>query len=59
MLKLLDAKPAIKAAVGFNDLVAFGALSALGERGLRAGTDFALMGFDNVSESRTPHPARS
>jgi LacI family transcriptional regulator len=48
MVELLNTKPEIRAAVCYNDLVAFGALSALGERGLLAGRDFALMGFDNV-----------
>ena len=59
MLKLLDAKPAIRAAVCYNDLVAFGALSALGERGLRAGEDFALMGFDNVLDAAHSNPPLS
>lgn len=59
MLELLDAKPAIKAAVCYNDLVAFGALSALGERGLRAGNDFALMGFDNVLDAAHSNPPLS
>ncbi len=59
MLTLLDAKPAIKAAVCYNDLVAFGALSALGERGLRAGKDFSLMGFDNVLDAAHSNPPLS
>lgn len=59
MLTLLDAKPVIKAAVCYNDLVAFGALSALGERGLRAGDDFALMGFDNVLDAAHSNPPLS
>lgn len=59
MLTLLDAKPAIQAAVCYNDLVAFGALSALGERGLRAGNDFALMGFDNVLDAAHSNPPLS
>jgi LacI family transcriptional regulator len=59
MAKLLDAQPEIRAAVCYNDLVAFGALSALGERGLRAGPDFALMGFDNVLAAAHSNPPLS
>jgi LacI family transcriptional regulator len=59
MRALLDAKPAIKAAVCYNDLAAFGALVALGERGLRAGEDFYLMGFDNVLAAAHSNPPLS
>ncbi len=47
------------AAVCYNDIVAFGALSALGERGLRAGRDFALIGFDNVLDAAHSNPPLS
>jgi len=56
---ILDRRPAIAAAVCYNDLVAFGALTALGERGLRAGKDFALMGFDNVLDAAHSNPPLS
>jgi LacI family transcriptional regulator len=59
MKALLDVRPEIKAAVCYNDLAAFGALSALGERGLRAGPDFALMGFDNVVDAALSNPPLS
>ncbi len=59
MTDLLDTRPAIKAAVCYNDLAAFGALSALGERGLQAGQDFALMGFDNVLAAAHSNPPLS
>ena len=59
MSAILDARPPIRAAVSYNDLVAFGALSALGERGLRAGADFALMGFDNVLGAAHANPPLS
>lgn len=59
MMRLLDARPAVEAAVCYNDIVAFGALSALGERGLRAGRDFALMGFDNVVDAEYSNPPLS
>ena len=59
MSRLLKIRPPIKAAVCYNDLAAFGALSALGERGLRAGADFALMGFDNVLDAAHSNPPLS
>lgn len=59
MSTLLAQNTEVTAAVCYNDLVAFGALSALGERGLRAGTDFALMGFDNVLDAAHSNPPLS
>lgn len=59
MSALLDSAAPIRAAVSYNDLVAFGALSALGERGLKAGQDFALMGFDNVLDAAHSNPPLS
>jgi len=62
MLALLDRAPQVTAAVCYSDIVAFGALSALGERGLRAGADgadFALMGFDNVLDAAHSNPPLS
>ena len=58
-MNALLAASSVRAAVSYNDLVAFGALSALGERGLRAGEDFALMGFDNVLASAHSNPPLS
>ena len=59
MMTLLAREPGIPAAVCYNDLTAFGALSALGERNLRAGRDFALMGFDNVLAAAHSSPPLS
>jgi LacI family transcriptional regulator len=59
MSALLDKKPRPTAAVCYNDVVAFGALSALGERGMRAGQDFAVMGFDNVQDAAHSNPPLS
>jgi LacI family transcriptional regulator len=53
---LLAAKTRATAAVCYNDITAFGALAALGERGLRAGKDFALVGFDNVLDAAHSNP---
>lgn len=44
------------AAICYNDIVAFGALSELGERGLRAGRDFAIVGFDGVADGAHSNP---
>ena len=59
MRHLLDTRDPPRAAVCYNDLVAFGALSALGERGMQAGDEFALMGFDNVLASAHSNPPLS
>lgn len=59
MKALLDKSPRPTAAICYNDIVAFGALSALGERGLKAGKDFALMGFDNVQDAAHSNPPLS
>ena len=59
MKRLLELRPPVKAAVSYNDLAAFGAISALGERGLQAGKDFALMGFDNVLDAAHSNPPLS
>jgi LacI family transcriptional regulator len=56
---VLRLRPDVSAAVCYNDLVAFGALAALGSRGLRAGRDFALMGFDNVVDAEHSNPPLS
>ncbi len=44
------------AALCFNDVVAFGALAALGGRGLSPGRDFAVIGFDDVAEAASTIP---
>ena len=59
MAALLAVEPPVTAAVCYNDVVAFGALSTLGERGLRAGEDFALMGMDNVLDAAHSNPPLS
>jgi LacI family transcriptional regulator len=59
MHALLCVPHAPAAAVCYNDIVAFGALSALGEHGLQAGRDFALVGFDNVQGTAHANPPLS
>ncbi|MBL0729613.1 LacI family DNA-binding transcriptional regulator [Piscinibacter sp. HJYY11] len=47
------------AAVCYNDITALGALAALGDEGMRAGRDFALLGFDNVIDTAHSNPPLS
>lgn len=56
MATVLHMKNPCTAAVCYNDITAFGALTALGEQGLRAGHDFALVGFDNVLDAAHSNP---
>jgi LacI family transcriptional regulator len=56
MLLALTLRKPPTAAVCYNDIVAFGALSALGERGLIAGRDFAVIGFDGVAATQYSNP---
>ena len=57
--RVLDMENAPTAALCFNDVVAFGVLSGLERRGLVAGKDFALVGFDDVAEARHTNPPLS
>jgi LacI family transcriptional regulator len=59
MKELLSKQPTLKAVVCYNDIVAFGALSALGEAGIIAGKDFALIGFDNILDTEHSNPPLS
>jgi LacI family transcriptional regulator len=44
------------AAICFNDVIAFGMLLGLSDRGLRAGVDLAVVGFDDVMEASLSRP---
>jgi LacI family transcriptional regulator len=44
------------AALCFNDVVAIGAIYALAARGIEAGRDFAVIGFDDIADARLIHP---
>src|SRR5262245_10551895 len=59
LLRLLNAQPPATAAVCYNDIVALGALAALGERGIAAGQDFAIIGFDGVQDTAHSNPPLS
>ncbi|MDQ1041017.1 DNA-binding LacI/PurR family transcriptional regulator [Streptomyces sp. V3I8] len=52
MAKLLDAGLRPDAVFAFNDLIAIGAMRVLHERGLRVPWDIAVVGFDDIAESR-------
>lgn len=57
--RLLDVQPRATAAVCYNDITAFGALAALGERGIAVGRDFAIMGFDGLLDTAHSNPPLS
>jgi LacI family transcriptional regulator len=54
--RILGARPRPTAAVCYNDVVAFGAMSELGEHGLVAGRDLAITGFDGVIAAAHSNP---
>lgn len=49
----------IDAAICFSDLVALGMLSGFAEVGVRLGTDFRLVGFDDIEECSLVYPRLS
>jgi LacI family transcriptional regulator, galactose operon repressor len=57
MNNLLDVKPLPTAVFVASDVVAFGAMAAIRERGLRIPEDIALVGFDDVPVSRYIEPS--
>ena len=59
MLQVLALANRPTAAVCYNDVVAFGALAALGEKGFAAGSDFAVIGFDGVAATEHSNPPLS
>jgi LacI family transcriptional regulator len=50
-----DAK--ITAVACFSDLMAYGVLSQSREMGIKVGEDLAVIGFDDLADSRLTHPA--
>lgn len=56
---LLASQPTIDGIVCFNDAVAFGLLDAIADRGLRAGRDIRVIGFDDMPEAGLNRPALS
>jgi LacI family transcriptional regulator len=56
MSALLSRPDRPTAVVCFNDVVAIGAMLALGRKGLMAGRDIAITGFDDTAEARQVSP---
>lgn len=56
MLDLLASKRPATAAVCYNDITALGALATLGSQGLKAGKDFAIVGFDGILDTEHSNP---
>ncbi len=54
---LLDLPDPPTAALCYNDMVAFGVMLGLEARGLKAGHDIAVTGFDDVAEAAFSRPA--
>jgi len=54
--RVLALSPQPTAIVCYNDVVAFGVLSELGEHGLQAGRDLALTGFDGIIAAAHGNP---
>ncbi len=52
MARLLDSGRMPDAVFAYNDLIAIGAMRVLFERGLRVPEDIAVVGFDDITESR-------
>jgi LacI family transcriptional regulator len=57
MLSLLKTNPRPTAVFVASDVVAFGAMKAIGEMGLRVPEDLAVVGFDDVPMARYVSPA--
>jgi len=56
---LFKEHPECDAAVCFNDLVAFGMISACHEAGIKVGEQFQIVGFDDIKEASECWPALS
>jgi LacI family transcriptional regulator len=54
---LLAQYPQITAAVCYQDIVALGVMQALRKMGREVGRDFALVGFDDITEAALVQPA--
>jgi len=54
--RLLDQAEPPTAIAAFNDLMAFGAMSATQERGLTVGKQISITGFDNIPMAEHAHP---
>ncbi len=57
ILNLLEQPDPPTAAMCYNDVVAFGVMLGLQAAGRLPGVDFAIVGFDNITDAATWHPA--
>ncbi len=57
--RLTSDHPQIEGALCFNDLVALGMLTGFAEQGRRVGSDFRLVGFDDIEDCEQSFPALS
>ncbi|MFJ2817540.1 MULTISPECIES: LacI family DNA-binding transcriptional regulator [unclassified Streptomyces] len=57
MAQLLATRPGVTAVVGFNDLIAVGAMRAARRAGRRVPDDLAVLGFDGLSLGELVEPA--
>ncbi len=55
--RLMANDPSLAAAVCFNDVIAFGVMLGLRRAGKEAGTDFSVVGFDDIAEASLWQPA--
>ncbi|MEW6505216.1 MAG: LacI family DNA-binding transcriptional regulator [Chloroflexota bacterium] len=55
-LQLLSLPQPPTAIIGVNDLTAIGALRAIHEKGLQAGKQIAIAGFDGIEDTEHTHP---
>ena len=58
-LRLTDEHREIDAALCFNDLVALGMLSGFAQIGRAVGSEFKIVGFDDIEECAQSHPSLS
>jgi LacI family transcriptional regulator len=57
--EVLQVRPSITAALCYSDTVAFGFMLGLERRGILPGRDFAVVGFDDLPESKLWRPPLS
>ena len=58
-LPLRATHPGIEAAICFSDLIALGMLAGFAQAGVAVGTDFGLVGFDDIEECALTWPQLS
>jgi LacI family transcriptional regulator len=59
VIRMMSRTPRPNALLCHSDVIALGALSALGQLGLEPGTEVGVIGFDNVTEAALSRPALS